>query len=221
MAKKKEKKMMEISLSRALTELKMMRARIDKGISGGTFYGETRKGSNRVKSEYSLEDFDKKVKADYQSVVDLIERCKIFKEAIDAANAVTPVIIAEKDYTILSAINRKNSIILDKKLLEELKSQRRWSINYVENKNMDVEEKLENILLSQSRDSDNKDKKSNAETTREFTESFRGMNEWEVVDPLNLDELINELETDISSFEADVDASLSEVNATTLIEVPL
>jgi hypothetical protein len=44
-------------------------------------------------------------------------------------------------------------------------------------------------------------------------------NEWHLSDPLNIVDKIDALEKEVSEFETEVDATLSEINAITFIEI--
>ena len=47
---------------------------------------------------------------------------------------------------------------------------------------------------------------------------FMEQNQFELVDPLGIEALLNNMEDKIMAFETEVDAVLSEINATTFIE---
>ncbi|GAG32212.1 unnamed protein product, partial [marine sediment metagenome] len=52
-----------------------------------------------------------------------------------------------------------------------------------------------------------------------ITEPFIKKNRFELVDPLKVEELTEELQTDVDDFETEVDAVLSEINAITFIQI--
>lgn len=106
----------KISITEALTELKLYDQKINKVLCSADFIGCKKKSSDRVNS-FKLENFEANAKASYQSVSDLIENRARLKSAIVQSNAATMVEIAGKKYTVAEAIERKNSIEYDKMLL--------------------------------------------------------------------------------------------------------
>ena len=210
---------MEISIARALTELKTLDSRIEKAIYNSVLVGAKRKSSQKINNKYTKEEFIELTKADNQSVKDLIERKKLIKQAVVRANAETRVVVAGTDYTIADAIERKRSIELDKELLETMKTQYRKALSEVERNNDKVERELKELLDTRM-SSDSKDSKNSNNNNLEFATSYRDMNEWELIDPLGLEKAIQQLEFEIDEFEMDVDSSLSEINAITKIVIP-
>ena len=127
--------------------------------------------------------------------------------------------IFEFDKVIADAIERKRSIELDKELLETMKTQYRKTLSEVQRNNDNVERELKELLDTRM-SSDSKDSKNSNNNNLEFATSYRDMNEWELIDPLGLEKAIKQLELEIDEFEADVDSSLSEINAITKIVIP-
>ena len=64
-----------------------------------------------------------------------------------------------------------------------------------------------------------KDGKPDAAMIKTVTDGIMAGDPIDVYDPLNLDKVIKQMETEIEDFRANVDFVLSESNATTLIEV--
>ncbi|WP_297419640.1 hypothetical protein [Clostridium sp.] len=205
---------MEISIARALTELKTLDSRIQNKIGGTNFIAGVKKSSKKVNNIYTRDEFNTDVVANYQSIVDLIKRRKVIKSAIVNSNAITKVTIADIEYTVADAIERKNSIELDKTLLIQLESQYRNVITSVDRNNEAVEQNLQNLLTA----SVGADKKASNDTTL-FAEAYRNQNSFEVVNPLKLQEKIEVLRKEIEDFETEVDVILTESNVITKIEI--
>lgn len=207
---------MKISIHRALGELKLLDSRISKQIGAGAYIGlKKNSAKNEYKTGLTLEKFEAKAKASIQSVNDLIARRKAIKEAIVNSNATTIVTIGGKEMTIASAIERKTSIEYDRELLKALKKQYNFAISTVTKQNDTVESEISqkvDIMLGS-------EKTKNAEMVNSFSNDYREANGWKVIDPLGLLDIINNLEEEITTFEADVDVVLSESNATTFIEI--
>lgn len=206
--------MAKYSMHRALAELKLLDKRINKTINNLKVV-TCKKGD---KLEYNIaiaeEEFKAVVEADMQSVKDLITRRKEIKEKIVKSNAETLVTIAGKEMTVAAAIERKESIKYEKKLAEELKNQLNNLKAIINNRNEQVEYSLERQLgnLTSNPDADK-------ELVLTFSEQYRNKEQFALVDPLNIEKVIEELENEIDSFESEVDYVLSTSNAITEIEV--
>jgi hypothetical protein len=89
--------MEEISITRALAELKLLDSRITKKISECEFVFFT---SKKYKSTMNSDALVSGSKASYQSVMDLIERRKNLKSAIIISNALTKVKLNGEEMTV-------------------------------------------------------------------------------------------------------------------------
>lgn len=206
----------KISITEALTELKLYDQKINKALSSAFFVDSKKKSSDKV-GNFKLENFEANAKASYQSVSDLIENRAKLKSAIVQSNATTMVEIAGKKYTVAEAIERKNSIMYDKMLLQTMKSQWATATNNVEKENKRVDTQVDKMLETfLGKDSE---KKVSEADLNAISEPYRAKNEWELVDPLNLYAKIQAMDADIDAFEADVDVRLSISNSVTYIEV--
>ena len=204
--------MAKYSIHRALAELKLLDKRITKTIDNLKVI--TYKKGNKLEYNITEEEFKAVVESDMQSVKDLITRRKEIKEKIVKSNAETLVTIAGKEMTVAAAIERKESIKYEKKLAEELKNQLNNLKAIINNRNEQVEYSLERQLgnLTSNPDADK-------ELVLTFSEQFRNKEQFTLVDPLNIEKVIEELENEIDSFESEVDYVLSTSNAITEIEV--
>lgn len=207
---------MEISVQRALTELKGLDSRIRKATSA-RYVGRKKKSADAVyNTNLGVDKFNADVEANYQSVTDLIARRNKMKAAVVLSNATTKVVIGDVEMTVAEAIERKESICYDKNLLRELKRQYESVITNVATENATVERDIkENIALLVS-----KDKTVDiAKEIQAITDSTKAQREWEVIDPLDLKTKIETLEERIQTFEEEVDYVLSTSNVQTMIEI--
>ena len=204
--------MVKYSIHRALAELKLLDKRITKTIDNLKVV--TCKKGDKLEYNITEEEFKAVVESDMQSVKDLITRRKEIKEKIVKSNAETLVTIAGKEMTVAAAIERKESIKYEKKLAEELKNQLNNLKAIINNRNEQVEYSLERQLgnLTSNPDADK-------ELVLTFSEQYRNKEQFALVDPLNIEKVIEELENEIDSFESEVDYVLSTSNAITEIEV--
>lgn len=204
----------KISVTRALVELKLLDKRIKSKLSEAHFIGMVQGKKDLTTNLIKIDDFKQSAKSDFQSIQALIERRNKIKAAIVLSNATTQVKIGDKAYTVAEAIERKNSIQYEESLLNLLRAQRTNVEKDIHRQNQAVEEQL-NVLLAQHLASEKK-KSEDAET---FMKSYKELNEFKKVDPLDIKKTISELREQIEIFKAEVDLVLSETNANSFIEI--
>jgi len=151
-----------------------------------------------------------------QRIKDFISYRNRLKAAIVHSNAATTVNINGNEYTVAEAIERKTSIQYEKNLLAVLKRQYANVTNRIESHNKKMEQDLKRLIEV---DFGKDQVKSTVDNVEHITETYMKANKAEAVDPLNLENRINNLEDAIMNFEKEVDLSLSESNAITKINV--
>jgi hypothetical protein len=203
---------MTLTITRALVELKTLDSRINKLILNNYFIIYKTKNKNYSINE---EEFKKNVLSEYQSLNDLIIRREKIKNAITLSNSKTLVTIGDKSMTVSNAIEFKATIEYKKYLLETMKKQRQMVIIESENHKQRVQQKVDdNVKIICGKDS-----KPDANVIQTISDGITKGDPIEIFDPLNIDNVIKELETTIEDFSANVDYVLSESNALTTIEV--
>ncbi len=208
--------MRKITVTEGLNELKLYDSKITKGVNSSKFCGATKKSSDKVWN-INREDFNERAKASYQSDIDLIKNRNTLKSAIVYSNAITMIKVADKEMTRAEAIERKKSICYEKVLLKEMKQQYALAVDTVNKENKKVDEKVDNLILTLvGKDSDKKLSPADQEA---IEKPYRETNEFEIIDPINLLEKIEKLESEIDKFESNVDSALVLSNATTFIEL--
>lgn len=208
--------MRKISITEALSELKLYKSRIEKAISNATFCGAAKKSSDKV-GVVKKENFAERAKASFQSATDMISNRNKLKSLVVKSNATTDVEIDGKVMTRAEAIERKGSIEYEELLLNEMKRQYANATANVDKENKKVDTKVDDLLTTLiGKDSDKKLSKEDQEAVER---PYREKNEFEFVDPLDLYEKIQKLEADIDGFKANVDTALVLSNATTFIEI--
>lgn len=208
---------MEISVTRGLAELKLLKKRIDDKTKSTYFISEKKKSSKKISNIFTVDEFNTKVKADYQSIMDLIERVKIIKSAIVKFNAETTIEIAGKEMTVADAIERKNNIVYEKNLLNNMTVQYNQIIADVTRRNELMEQNLDNQIKNMmSGDNKNTDN----DGMEAFSKTYRDNNSYDIIDPLNLKQKIDKFKENIENFENNVDFVLSEKNSSNKIEIP-
>ena len=207
--------MKELTLTRALAELKLLDSKISKAIqelksvsySVNNIVPEFRVTSDEFKANYNSQ---------MQSIQDLRNNKVILKNALMRANAETKVTIGGKEYTILEALNRKTDISTESLLVQTMKKQLSASIANVNSINNSIESNIENTIRSKSASSGNQSK--------DYIQTVRDSYKPQMPELVNADvveKLIKDKEEEISEFIAEVDYALSEVNAITKIKVDL
>lgn len=207
---------MKISVTRGLVQLKRLEQRIDKKTSKlDSFVTYSKKSSKNVlDGTYSKEEFTNKVRAEWQSLKDLMVIRKEIKDAIVQSNSTTIVDICGEKYTVAQAIERKSAISLfETAIMRKVARGYGSVVDKVEMANNRVENDAQR-LFGTSTD----DKKSEVNRI-EMMKMYIETNSYEIVDPLNFKELRDSLEKDASDFLSEVDQVLSESNATTMIEI--
>lgn len=203
--------MTSISITRALTELKTLDKRIQKNIDSGAFVSY--QGQFHSPSPYV-----KEAKANYQSIMDLLERRKKLKSLIITSNAITKVTICGKEMTVAEAIETKSSIKHYKNLLARLKSQSADANRTVENINNKVRNDLEAKTSRNGSSTESKEKETQMDLV-EFSKKYMEMHGVKLYDPLNISKKIESLEEYITNFENEIDYVLSEKNSVTFIDI--
>lgn len=204
--------MAEITVARALSEIKLLDKRIQKE-TGNTVFVTYQKGKDNPKGFKDVNEAHSEISASLQKIKDLIARRNKIKSGIVQSNAITKVKISGKEYTVAEAIERKTSIAYEINLLNVLKRQFQSVSQQVDRANEDVERRLD-AQLEQLYGSDRKNT-----DTQGVIDVFKSQNEVKLVDPIGLEKLIKSIEEEIDDFESEVDLALSESNALTVFEI--
>jgi len=202
--------MSSISVTQALSELKLLRKRIESVTSQATF--------TKVKKANDLLDaakFATQATASYQSFTDLTKRYNALKSAIVLSNATTKVTIGGTEYTVADAVERKRSIEMENLMLAVMKAQHTATNAEYERHQQAEQQRVERLLTTELA----KDAKTNVEVVQQLTTTFLAQNKATVLDPLGLADKIESLSKAIEDFETQVDYSLSESNGRTTISV--
>lgn len=205
--------MEKMTIHRGLAELKLIDARITKQTNEIIPTGINQKGKN-VNGIYSETDFTTNAKGKYDSVLSLIDRKMSIKSAIIQANGETQVTIGDKSMTIAEAINYKAIIKFKKELVNKLKAAHKQTVGELNKLNEKVETNVQAILEATFGKENVKVGDKDVENVRT---PYMEANTFHLFDPLKVEETVSKMEKDISEFEAEVDAVLSEINATTFI----
>lgn len=201
---------MNISINRALSELKLLNKKIADKTSRLEVATGVQKADDSVK-----ETFISTAKANIQSILDLIKRRNIIKSAIVQSNAATTVTVGSNSMTVAEAIERKTSIELEKGLNRRMREQYYSNKNGIEAHNQKAKatanEQVEKMLGTDTEG----DKAVQAKAI--FDVSYDA-NKAELIAPEGIEALIEKDQDAIDEFENEVDFILSESNTKTMIE---
>lgn len=201
-------------VTQALNELKLLDSRILKEVKQARFVAAAKTAEKKISPSVTKDEFIEQAKSSYQSIKDLIARRATIKAAVVASNAVTKVTIAGVEMTVADAIERKTSIDYEIGLLTAMKNQFEQERSKVNMQNTLMEDKIDkNIEIMLGKDGKTKD-----EDLDSMMKLFRSANQWSLVDPLDIEKLINELTDQVNGFSSEVDSALQISNCITWIE---
>lgn len=206
--------MTEITITRALSELKTLRKRFTSEVRElnlvAVKQGEKLRSPN---TSYKVEDFEKKAKESIQRVDALYNRIIAIKTAIDKSNSETMIKIGNHEMTIQDALVKKKYIELEEEKLAKLKNLMNKARQDFDDANNENNTLIEKMVARE----DPSQKSGIKEDAEQFVNKTRKLS---MVDPLGLDSVIKSLEGDIETFKTNIDYALSESNATTKISIP-
>lgn len=216
---------MEISITRALSEYKILKERIEFKILKLSPFVVTvgAKIQERKFQSMDLAAFTKQTQEEVDSVKGLMKRAEAIKKAIDESNFVTKVKIAGEEMTVLEALNKKKSIPLKKSLLRRLESEfmdAGVDLNTCLKRN---EERITTMVENEIKSSAAGSKVSKSEEEnilKKNTEMVEKTYPVVLQDPCKAQDWIKSLQKEVEDFEHEVDYVLSESNSTTLISIP-
>ena len=212
-----------ITLTEALAELKLLDKKINKKLrelfnNDKIYVVDYKLGNEKVLrlSRKTEDELKRDAQSELDSIKALINNRKKLKAKIAETNAITKVIIAGKEYTIVEAIERKNSLEQEKALLNKLVAQYDFIKSRVDEINERAEEEVDRLLEAKL---SNESKNTPPEEIKKLKDILLSDKKAEFVDPLNIQKYIEELSNEIEEFERNVDVALSIVNAKTEIEI--
>ena len=206
---------MKISITRGLSELKVLKNRYDREVRDAKLVGVSVAGKMvSPYTSYKATDFEEQAKASFQSLTDLEKRIIQIKTKIDQSNFVTKVVVAGKEMTVLEAIEMKNFVELKEERLLLLKRQLKSAREAFEEAEKKNRERIEKNVSDQT-SAGTKDAALEAKV-KESIESLYPVN---MIDPIKTEEKIKEDEKFLENFKGEIDFVLSESNSLTYIEI--
>lgn len=211
----------QMTVHKALAELKIIDDRINKAISEGT-YVIANKHSNQKIHGMTIDEFKAQMRSDFQKVSDLIDRRNAIKRAVVASNAVTKVKIGDTEYTVAEAIEMKNHGMEFKDyFMKMISGQYARAKNELDNNSGDpLEKRAEQYVLSVIQAQPKESKMAvDSEAMKNLRAQYIKDNTYDIIDPLNVKNVIDGLDTEVNEFLTEVDAALSVSNAITVLDI--
>ncbi|QIG66235.1 hypothetical protein ROCKET24_133 [Vibrio phage Rocket24] len=206
---------MQITVTKALTEIKKLDKQIAKLTQHGQFILVSTRG--RVAGFTSVEEAGKAVKSNFDKIQALMKRRANIKAKVTASNAATKLTIAGSEMTVAEAIERKDSIEMEEHLLQVMKNQFNQAVNKQVRHEAQVQDEIDRKVEQVFGNAKKID--TNDGTYKAIREQVEAANKFELVDTNKLADQIEQLEDRIDDFRANVDVELSVSNATTSIEI--
>lgn len=201
-----------MTITQALTELKLLGKRIDKTITSGTYIVAVQERT----SSKSIAEITDGIKASWQRSNDLITRYNAIKAAVAASNATTKVNVNGNMYTVAMAIDAKAHFqVYRSKLLETLTSQTKSAYSNFTSMTSKVEKDAMSLVRSAGEDTSDPEAVKNLEIYKQY----QATNKVTMVDPLGMEKLLVAMSDEIDGFMLNVDTALSVANATTTIHI--
>lgn len=210
--------MSEMTITRGLSELKLLDKRICDKINSSNFVGCAKRASDKVNNAFTKAKFKELIKSNYSSINDLIKRRNQIKSAIVESNAKTIVTISGIEMTVAEAIERKSTIQYEENLLEKMTSQYNKTVAKCNDENTAVSLKandMVNTMLGKVEQA----KKDQYKADSELVQKFISDNEFEFVDSISIYDEIQKLKEKIEGFKNEVDYILSENNSIIKINI--
>lgn len=210
----------KMTIHKALAELKTMDDRITKAIRNTTYVMAVKHSAEKING-VKINDFKDNMKSGYQKVEDLMARREAMKRAVVLSNATTKVKVGDKEMTVAEAIEMKNhGMEFRSMLLRQINSAYISAQNELTRNSGDILEKnaeqyVLSVIAAQPKDS----KMSvDSEAMKTLRKTYIENNTYDLIDPMNIAKIIEDLDAKINEFNAEVDAALSVSNALTVIE---
>lgn len=209
--------MAEMTVQRALNELKIIDERLNKRLQEFVVVGTKKVSEARVvETRESIVEFENRAKGVLDSVDGLLRRQQELKHAIMTSNATTMIEVAGKTYSVMTAIDRKRTIEKEKLVVKYMRD----ALIRAECKVSQENDKMESYIQRQTNAMAGGDLSSKKDDyIIAFEKSYREQNSWDLVDPLKIRDLIEQREQEISMFELEIDTALTVSNAITKIEI--
>ena len=211
----------KMTVHKALAELKVIDDRISKAIGSGVYVVANKHSNEKIQGK-TINDFKDHMRACHNKVTDLINRRNAIKRAVVLSNAITKIKVGNEEYTVAEAIEMKNHGMLFKSAYMRIIANQNASAQSEINRNSGdaIEKRAEQYVLSviQAQPKDSK-MSVDSDAMKALRKTYIENNTYDLIDPLDVTKLIDDMSKEIDEFNTEVDAALSVSNALTVIEI--
>lgn len=211
----------KMTVHKALAELKVIDDRISKAINSGVYVVANKHSNEKIQGK-TINDFKDHMRACHNKVTDLINRRNAIKRAVVLSNAVTKIKVGNDEYTVAEAIEMKNHGMLFKSAYMRIIANQNVSAQSEINRNSGdaIEKRAEQYVLSviQAQPKDSK-MSVDSDAMKALRKTYIENNTYDLIDPLDVTKIIDDMSKEIDEFNTEVDAALSVSNALTVIEI--
>ena len=210
---------MELTITRALSEKKMVEKRLNDKILNGTFVGIVKGNAEKpISSAFKTkEELAETIQSSYDSVSALIDRYKELASAIIRSNSSTLIKIDGVEMTVSEALERKKSIAHETGMLKRLREDYARVTRDVNDSNANMQYSIDQQVKAMM--SGDRSIKSEEESINLVTQAFSATTEQHIFDPAGIVKRIEEYVNIVEGFNNEIDYALSESNAKTLITI--
>lgn len=208
-----------MNMHKALVERKILPDRIDKLQRECDFIKAVKNSSKKVNGK-TIHELENEMKANNQKIDDLTNRLNALEDAITKSNGETMVTINGETITVSMAIERKRKRAArikarrDRLIMQYRDAMSTYDMNSGDVLEDDANEYVQRILRSQGGTAE----KSDERFIKALHDSYIENNEFELIDPLGIKDVIASYDDEIAVLESEYDAALSVSNATTVVE---
>lgn len=210
----------QLTVHRALAELKTIDSRITKAINTSSFVIANKHSNEKIGGK-PISEVRENMKSAFQKVNDLIARRNAIKRAVVLSNANTNVVVNGVTYTVAEAIDMKNhGMELKQYLLHEIERQKREAESVLtKNSGEAIEKKAEQYVLSVIQAQPKESKCTvDDDSMKTLRAEYIKNNTYDLIDPVGVAKIMESLNDEIDAFNVEIDSALSVSNAITTIE---
>lgn len=206
-----------MTIHRALAEINVLEDRISKLTREAVFCGAAKQSMKKL-GGVTIEEYKANGQSSLDKIKDLIARLNAIKRAISESNAVTHRTVCGKDYTIAQIIwMNQHGIDFLSDLLNQMERQYSNAVSAIETTNSRLSDRADDFVIRSNNPAD-KDGMS-PDAIRDMRDGYIERETMILIDGINIKKTKENLADEINSFKAEVDAVLSESNATTEITI--
>lgn len=211
-----------LTITRVMASLKSLDTRLTQAITSGPYLALSKGSTDPALQNSPYADvaaFEKATKANYDSIVKLIDNRNKLRSALTQSNATVKVKVGGVERSIAETLEYRRSVVpVMTSFIDLLKAQLRAFTMQKDNADKQLEETIERQSMGMTGQGTTKADPAFLENLRRQLESNLKVN---LVDPLGLSAVIEKHQKELDNFLLEVDYVLSEINATTTVDVDL